>query len=218
MSPSNRRLPPRSKRCSCLQACNYHMLRCDSCHRGVHVDCLKLLAKPSVFVCTSCKNNNNGVEEARVAEIRAAEGKPCAVMFHGTCHYHVGEVARGRKIRPELLDEHADEELSGSLCDICNSTCQFFDILCDKCDVDWHAHCVGMTRELAERIDKWYSQRCLDKDAQLRVTYNDGQEAEQFAIVTAAPPPGPPRVLLKSKKPTSSSRQNKPKAKVPVPC
>lgn len=112
------------------------------------------------------------------------------MKFHGTCHFHAGEVARGRKI---LAEEHPDEELSGSLCDICNSTCQFFDIVCDKCDVDWHAHCVGVTRELAERIDKWYCERCQAKDARLRTTFKDGQEAEEVANVATTPPPGPSR-------------------------
>ncbi|KAH7698741.1 zinc finger protein, partial [Aphelenchoides avenae] len=186
------KLPPRSERCGCAFACNYYKLRCDSCHRGVHFSCLKLsdpvADRPDVYVCTTCKNN--GVQEARVAEIRAAEGKPCSVIFRGTCQYHKNGVYRAHNIVP-LSDEHSDEVIGGASCDVCHHVCGSFNIACDQCDVYWHTLCVPLTIEQVDHIDKWYCERCRKKDAQLRITFKDGHGTEEDANAMATPPPGP---------------------------
>ncbi|KAH7719105.1 hypothetical protein AAVH_13434 [Aphelenchoides avenae] len=182
---------PTPKRCGCSYTCNYYLLRCDSCHRGVHFVCLKLFDpvadRPNVYVCTTCKNN--GVEEARVAEIRAAEGKPCSVIFRGRCQYHWESVRYGHKVLP-LADEHSDDVISGAACDICHGSCPNYSIACKKCDVYWHLQCVPLTPVLAERIDKWYCARCRKKDPQLQTTFEDGHGTEEGGNATATPPPG----------------------------
>lgn len=105
MPRNSYKLPPPSKRCVCLLACNYYMLRCDSCHRGVHFTCLKLsdpvADRPNVFVCMFCKNN--GIEETRVAEIRAAEGRPCKCSARPTrAQERIGKTQAGL-CRPRFL-------------------------------------------------------------------------------------------------------------------
>ncbi|KAH7702262.1 hypothetical protein AAVH_30586 [Aphelenchoides avenae] len=181
---------PTPKRCGCSLTCNYFMLRCDNCHRGVHFFCLKLFDpvadRPNVYVCTTCKNN--GVEEARVAVIRAAEGRPCSVIFRGSCQYHWGHAMRGHKVRP-LANEHSDEVISDANCDMCNYSCPDYIIACKMCNVCWHLQCVPMTAALAERIDKWYCQRCRKKEPQLQITFKDGHDTAEDGNVMATPPP-----------------------------
>ncbi|KAH7698740.1 zinc finger protein [Aphelenchoides avenae] len=211
MPRSNKKLPPHSERCGCTFACNYYMLRCDNCHRGVHFTCLNLsdpvADRPNVYVCTTCKND--GVEEARVAEIRAAEGKPCSVIFRRTCQYHVKYACKRYKVGP-LADEHSDEALSDARCDTCNHTCRDFSIACDKCDAYWHALCLSLTIGQVDNIDKWYCERCRKKDPQLRITFKDGHGN---ANVLATPPPGPssgPSASVPSASAPASQRKKRP--------
>ncbi|KAH7719103.1 cpG-binding protein isoform 1 [Aphelenchoides avenae] len=214
MPRSNKKLPPHSERCGCTFACNYYMLRCDNCHRGVHFTCLNLsdpvADRPNVYVCTTCKND--GVEEARVAEIRTAEGKPCFVIFRGTCQYHVKYACKRDKVRP-LADEHSDEVLRDACCDICNHTCRGFSVACDKCDAYWHALCVPLTIEQVDRIDKWYCKRCRNKDPQLRITFEDGHGNEEEGTVMSTSPPGPssgPSAFVPCASAPASQRKKRP--------
>lgn len=114
------------------------------------------------------------------------------MIFHGTCHIHIVNGYRGHKVVP-LKECHSDETLGGALCDECNFTCTMSLILCDNCDAPWHYQCAPVTLESAERIDKWYCERCRAEDRQLRITYKDGVgEGEiEGANAMATPPPGP---------------------------
>ncbi|KAH7715074.1 hypothetical protein AAVH_17549 [Aphelenchoides avenae] len=181
---SSRMRAPDKDSCPCGYNCGYYFLRCDHCHRGCHFQCLGLKVDEarhlSVYVCPTCKRD--GVEIAYVEAKCRAGNKPRAVVYEVLCNVHAEKAAQKERTQKCYAIGYGLEDsppLEDDPCCICECVCKWQQVACDKCDLNYHCMCVGLSEKDVDGIDAFYCPKCLATNPQLRITYKDAGGAEE---------------------------------------